>query len=65
VAKNDVNAGLSFISTTGVLWSDIVPGQHQVVPMATESANIKRNRKPEDDSWSSEAAAPKEKKDAK
>jgi hypothetical protein len=30
--------------------------------MVTESTNIKRNRKPEDDSWSSEGAAPKEKK---
>jgi hypothetical protein len=30
--------------------------------MAIESINIKRNRKPEDDSWSSEGAAPNEKK---
>jgi hypothetical protein len=29
--------------------------------MATESINIKRNRKPEDHSWSSEGAAPKQK----
>jgi hypothetical protein len=30
--------------------------------MATESINIKRNRKSEVDSWSSKEAAPKEKK---
>jgi hypothetical protein len=35
------------------------PSTHQVVAMPTESINIKRNRKPEENSWSSE------KKDAK
>jgi hypothetical protein len=54
------NASISL--TTALIHKIENPITHQVVSMATESINIKRNSKPEDDSWSSEGSAPKEKK---
>jgi hypothetical protein len=52
----------SVLFTAALIHNSENPITHQVLPMATESINIKRNRKSEDDSWSSEGAAPKEKK---